>query len=96
MVALPSSERGGRQTALPFSSCPLVYFCTSICTFLPASCLGAGTVISNTPLPQVDELFEFLMCAVGLARTTHCAAYALPMHLLVCLLAYSLYKPLIT
>jgi IS5 family transposase len=44
---------------------------------------------------RVEELFEFLTCAFGLVRTTHRAAYALPIHLLVCLLAYSLYKQLI-
>jgi hypothetical protein len=44
---------------------------------------------------RVEELFEFLKCAFGLVRTTHRAAYALPIHLLVCLLAYSLYKQLV-
>jgi hypothetical protein len=43
---------------------------------------------------RVEELFEFLKCAFGLVRTTHRAPYALPIHLLVCLLAYSLYKQL--
>jgi hypothetical protein len=43
---------------------------------------------------RVEELFEFLKCAFGLVRTTHRAPYALPIHLLVCLLAYSLYKRL--
>jgi hypothetical protein len=44
---------------------------------------------------RVEELFEFLKCAFGLVRTTHRAPYALPIHVLVCLLAYSLYKRLI-
>jgi len=43
---------------------------------------------------RVEELFEFLKCAFGLVRTTHRAPYALPIHLLMCLLAYSLYKRL--
>jgi len=43
---------------------------------------------------RVEELFGFLKCAFGLVRTTHRAPYALPIHLLVCLLAYSLYKRL--
>jgi len=42
-----------------------------------------------------EELFEFLKGAVGAERTTHWAAYALPIHLLCCLLAYSLHKSLI-
>lgn len=41
------------------------------------------------------ELFEFLKCASGLVRITHRAPYALPVHVLVCLPAYSLYKHLI-
>jgi hypothetical protein len=41
------------------------------------------------------ELFDFLTGAFGAVRTTHRAAYALPIHLLGCLLAYSLYKSLI-
>jgi hypothetical protein len=44
---------------------------------------------------RIEELFEFLKCAFGLVRSTHRASYALPIHLLVCLLAYSLYKQLI-
>jgi len=44
---------------------------------------------------RIEEVFEFLKCAFGLVRTTHRASYALPIHLLVCLLAYSLYKQLI-
>ena len=41
---------------------------------------------------RIEEIFEFLKCAFGLVRTTHRASYALPIHLLVCLLAYSLYN----
>jgi IS5 family transposase len=44
---------------------------------------------------RVEEFFEFLKGAFGAERTTHRAAYALPIHLLCCLLAYSLYKSLI-
>jgi len=44
---------------------------------------------------RVEELFDFLKVAFGAVRTTHRAAYALPIHLLCCLLAYSLYKSLI-
>jgi hypothetical protein len=44
---------------------------------------------------RVEELFAFLKNAFGASRTTHRAAYALPIHLLSCLLAYSLYKSLI-
>ena len=44
---------------------------------------------------RVEELFEFMKCAFGAVRTTHRAAHALPIHLLGCLLAYSLYKSLI-
>ena len=44
---------------------------------------------------RVEELFEFMKGAFGAVRTTHRAAYALPIHLLCCLLAYSLYKALI-
>src|SRR5262249_50852225 len=44
---------------------------------------------------RIEEVFAFLKCAFGLVRTTHRACYALPIHLLVCLLAYSLYKQLI-
>ena len=41
-----------------------------------------------------DEV-EFLKCAFGAVRTTHRATHAFPIHLLSCLLAYSLYKSLI-
>jgi Transposase DDE domain len=44
---------------------------------------------------RVEELCEFLKGAFGAVRTTHRAAHALPIHLLCCLLAYSLYKSLI-
>jgi hypothetical protein len=44
---------------------------------------------------RVEELFAFLKTAFGMVRTTHRAAHALPVHLLGCLLAYSLYKSLI-
>jgi hypothetical protein len=44
---------------------------------------------------RVEELFEFLKCAFGAVRTTPRAAHALPIYLLSCLLAYSLYKSLI-
>ena len=44
---------------------------------------------------RVEELCEFMTCAFGAVRTTHRAAHALPLHLLGCLLAYSLYKSLI-
>jgi Transposase DDE domain len=43
---------------------------------------------------RVEELFAFLKCAFGAVRSTHRAAHALPIHLLCCLLAYSLYKSL--
>jgi hypothetical protein len=46
--------------------------------------------------PRVEEIFAFLETALGAARTTHRAAPALPIHLLYCLLAYSLYTSLIT
>jgi hypothetical protein len=39
---------------------------------------------------RVEEIFAFLKTACGGVRTTHRAAYALPIHLLGCLLAYSL------
>jgi hypothetical protein len=58
------------------------------------------TLASQFPLAwlqlrhRVEELFEFLKCACGLVRTTHRAPYALPIHLLVCVLASSLYKQL--
>jgi Transposase DDE domain len=44
---------------------------------------------------RVEEIFEFLKGAFGAVRTTHRATHALPIHLLGCLLAYSLYKYLI-
>ena len=44
---------------------------------------------------RVKEIFAFLKNAFGAVRTTHRAAHALPIHLLCCLLAYSLYKSLI-
>ena len=44
---------------------------------------------------RVEELFEFVKGAFGAVRTTHRAPHALPIHLLGCLLAYSLYKSLI-
>jgi hypothetical protein len=42
-----------------------------------------------------EEIFAVLKNAFGAVRTTHRAPYALPIHLLCWLLAYSLYKPLI-
>ena len=44
---------------------------------------------------RVEEIFAFLKNAFGAVRTTHRSAQALPIHLLCCLLAYSLYKSLI-
>jgi len=44
---------------------------------------------------RVEEIFAFLKNAFGIVRTTHRAVHALPVHLLGCLLAYSLYKCLI-
>jgi IS5 family transposase len=44
---------------------------------------------------RVEELFEFMKGAFGAVRTTHRTPLALPIHLLCCLLAYSLYKTLI-
>jgi DDE family transposase len=44
---------------------------------------------------RVEELFEFMKGAFGAVRSTHRTAHALPLHLLCCLLAYSLYKSLI-
>ena len=44
---------------------------------------------------RVEEIFAFLKNAFGAVRTTHRAAHALPIHLLGCFLAYSLYKSLI-
>ena len=46
-------------------------------------------------LRRIEELFELLKCAFGLVRSAQRASYALPIHLLVCLLVYSLYKRLI-
>lgn len=43
---------------------------------------------------RVEEVFAFLKNAFGAVRTTHRTAQALPIHLLGCLLAYSLYKSL--
>jgi Transposase DDE domain len=43
---------------------------------------------------RVEELFDFLKVAFGAVRSTHRAAYALPIHLLGCLMAYSLYNSL--
>jgi hypothetical protein len=42
-----------------------------------------------------EEVFAFLKIAFGACRTTQRAAPALPIHLLGCVLAYSLYKSLI-
>jgi hypothetical protein len=44
---------------------------------------------------RVEEVFALLKNAFGAVRTTHRATHALPIHLLCCLLAYSLYKSLI-
>lgn len=44
---------------------------------------------------RIEELFAFRKGAVGLVRSTHRASYALPIHLLLCFLASSLYKRLI-
>ena len=44
---------------------------------------------------RVAELCEFMTGAFGAVRTTPRAAYALPIHLLGCFLAYSLDKSLI-
>ena len=44
---------------------------------------------------RIEELFAFLKCSFGLVRTTQRVLSALPIHLLVCFLAYSLYKQLI-
>src|SRR5262245_6816554 len=41
---------------------------------------------------RVEKVFAFLKVAFGAARTTHRATHALPIHLLCCLLAYSLYN----
>src|SRR5262249_25780505 len=42
-----------------------------------------------------EEVFAVLQTAFDIVRTTHRAAYALPIHLLGCLLAYLLSKSLI-
>ena len=44
---------------------------------------------------RIEELFACLKNAFGAIRITPRAAPALPIHLLCCLLAYSLYKSLI-
>lgn len=44
---------------------------------------------------RTEELFEFLKFFVELVRSTHQTPYTLPIPLLVCFLAYSLYKQLI-
>jgi hypothetical protein len=44
---------------------------------------------------RAEEVLAFLKNAFGACRTTHRAAHALPIHLLCCLFAYSLYKALI-
>ena len=41
---------------------------------------------------RVEKVFAFLKVAFGAARTTHRATHALSIHLLCCLLAYSLYN----
>ncbi len=41
---------------------------------------------------RVEEAFEFLKCCFGMIRSTHRAAYAFAIHLLACLLAYSLFN----
>lgn len=43
---------------------------------------------------RIEEVFEYLKCCFGMIRTTHRAEYALPIHLMVCLLSYSFYKQL--
>jgi hypothetical protein len=44
---------------------------------------------------RVEEGFAFLKNAFGATRTTPRTVHALPIHLLCCFLAYSLYKSLI-
>jgi hypothetical protein len=44
---------------------------------------------------RVEELFAFMKGAFGAVRPTHRTPHALPIHLLGCFLAYSLYKALI-
>ena len=41
---------------------------------------------------RVEDAFEFLKCCFGMIRSTHRADYAFAIHLLVCLLAYSLFN----
>jgi len=43
---------------------------------------------------RVEEVFLYLKCCFGMVRSTHRATYALSIHLLVCLLAYSFFKQL--
>lgn len=43
---------------------------------------------------RIEECFEFLKCCFGMIRSTHRAEHAFALHLLVCLLAYSLYNSL--
>jgi hypothetical protein len=45
--------------------------------------------------PRVEELCASMEEAFGAGRTTHRTAHALPIHLLSCVLAYSLVKSLI-
>ena len=56
-------------------------------SLFPLACLQARH--------RIEELFALLKCAFGLVRSTPRAPYALPIHVLVCFLAYSLYKRLI-
>jgi hypothetical protein len=44
---------------------------------------------------RIEDVFEYLKSCFGMIRTTHRAHYALPIHLMVCLLSYSFYKHLI-
>jgi hypothetical protein len=44
---------------------------------------------------RTEEFFAFINFTFGLVRSTHRASYVLPMHLLVCFLAYSLSKQVI-
>ena len=68
---------------------------------LTATCKNMRHVASHFQLAclqlrhRVEELFAFMKCAFGAGRTTHRAAHALLIHLLSCVLAYSLYKFLI-
>lgn len=43
---------------------------------------------------RIEECFEFLKCCFGMIRSTHRAEHTFAIHLLVCLLAYSLYNSL--